>query len=59
MTLKQVVEYEVKTCTFFQSFIFMWFPNMFMRRCERKLKRYNYFQQEDALEEARQILKQN
>jgi len=56
MTLKEVMEYECKTCSFFQSFIFMWFPSVFVKRCQRKLKRYNYFKQEEALHQAKEIL---
>jgi len=56
MTLQQVIEYEVKTASFFMTFVYVAFPSFLIRRCKRKLRLYNYYEQEDALEEAKKIL---
>lgn len=58
MTLQEVIDYEVRTCSFGMSFIYMWFPKYFIRKCRRKLRRYNFYIQEDALIQIKKLLKQ-
>jgi len=36
----EIIEYEVTSCTFVQSYIYRYFHNYFMWKCKRKFKRY-------------------
>lgn len=44
MTHKQlIVEYEAGATSLVMSFIYRLFPQLFIRKCERKWKRYQQF----------------